>query len=95
MPSLHELLGDNFVDKNGGTFSAADAFGGKEAVGIMVTGPNGERLTFAKAGMRALMKLILGGGLASFIAGFTPKKQALHDMIAGTLVVFRGDLDRE
>ena len=75
--------------------SSEQATLGKEAVGIMVTGPNGERLTFAKAGMRALMKLILGGGLASFIAGFTPKKQALHDMIAGTLVVFRGDLDRE
>ena len=68
---------------------------GKEAVGIKVTGPNGERLTFAKAGMRAFLKLILGGGVASLLAGFTPKKQALHDMIAGTLVVFRGDLDRE
>jgi len=66
---------------------------GKEAVGIIVTGPNGERLTFKKSALRALMKLILFPG--SFIAGFTPRKQALHDMAAGTLVVFRGDLDRE
>jgi uncharacterized RDD family membrane protein YckC len=66
---------------------------GKEAVGIIVTGPNGERLTFKKSAFRALMKLILFP--ASFIAGFTPRKQALHDMAASTLVVFRGDLDRE
>ena len=66
---------------------------GKEAVGIMVTGPNGERLSFKQSAIRALLKLLLWK--ASFIAGFTPKKQALHDMAAGTLVVFRGDLDRE
>jgi len=66
---------------------------GKEAVGIIVTGPNGERLTFRQSALRALMKLILFP--ASFIAGFTPRKQALHDMAAKTLVVFRGDLDRE
>lgn len=66
---------------------------GKEAVGIMVTGPNGEKLTFAQSSLRAIMKLLLLKG--SFVAGFTPKKQALHDMVAGTLVVFRGDLDRE
>jgi len=66
---------------------------GKEAVGIMVTGPNGERLSFKQSALRALLKILLWK--ASFIAGFTPKKQALHDMAAGTLVVFRGDLDRE
>ena len=66
---------------------------GKEAVGIMVTGPNGERLTFKQSALRAILKLLLFK--ASFIAGFTPKKQALHDMAAKTLVVFRGDLDRE
>ena len=66
---------------------------GKEAVGIMVSGLNGERLTFPQALTRAFVKILLG--VVSFGAGFTPRKQAPHDIIAKTLVVFRGDLDRE
>ena len=66
---------------------------GKEAVGIMVTGLNGERLSFRQSAMRAFMKILLIK--ASFTAGFTPRKQAVHDMAAKTLVVFRGDMDRE
>ena len=66
---------------------------GKEAVGIMVSGLNGERLTFSQALTRAFMKILRG--VVSFGAGFTPRKQAPHDVIAKTLVVFRGDLDRE
>jgi len=66
---------------------------GKEAVGIMVTGLNGERLTFPQSLTRAFLKVLLG--VVSFVAGFTPKKRAPHDIAAKTLVVFRGDLDRE
>ena len=66
---------------------------GKEAVGIMVSGLNGERLTFSQSLRRAIMKILLG--VLSFVAGFTPRKQAPHDVVAKTLVVFRGDLDRE
>ncbi|MDH5475211.1 MAG: RDD family protein [Cyclobacteriaceae bacterium] len=62
---------------------------GKMAVGIIVTDTNGERLDFTKAMIRSLGKII-----SSFIfmigyimAAFTEKKQALHDMIAGTYVV--------
>jgi uncharacterized RDD family membrane protein YckC len=62
---------------------------GKMVLGVKVTDINGAKLDFAKAFIRNISKII-----SSFIlfigyimAGFTDKKQALHDMIAGTLVV--------
>ena len=50
---------------------------------------NGEKLDFVKALIRNVSKIVstvilLVGYL---LAAFTEKKQALHDMIAGTLVV--------
>ena len=66
---------------------------GKEAVGIMVSGPEGQRLTFAQAGKRSVLKILLFPGW--IMAGLTPQKQAAHDIAAKTLVVFRGDLDRD
>jgi len=70
---------------------------GKEAVGIKVTGLNGERLTFQQALLRTLLKQLMGltFGLGFVLAGFTKQKQALHDMLCKTLVVFQGDLDRD
>ena len=63
---------------------------GKMAMGLKVTDINGQRLTFGKAAVRFVSKiasaLILYIGF--IMAGFTEKKQALHDMIAGTLVVY-------
>jgi len=59
----------------------------------MVSGPEGERLTFAQAGKRSALKILLIPGW--IMAGLTPKKQAAHDIAAKTLVVFRGDLDRD
>lgn len=62
---------------------------GKMALGIRVTTLNGERANFARVTGRYFAKilstLILLVGY--FMAGFTDRKQALHDMIAGTLVV--------
>jgi uncharacterized RDD family membrane protein YckC len=62
---------------------------GKLALGIKVTDTSGASLDFTKALIRNLCKII--SGLIIYIgyimAGFTDKKQALHDMIAGTLVV--------
>jgi uncharacterized RDD family membrane protein YckC len=62
---------------------------GKLAVGIHVMADDGHRLSFAKATGRffgkALSGLIIGIGF--FMAGWTTRKQALHDMMAGTLVV--------
>src|SRR5262245_29099345 len=64
---------------------------GKMALGIAVTDLNGARLTFARATGRHFAKwisaLILGIGF--LMAAFTERKQALHDMIAETLVVNR------
>jgi uncharacterized RDD family membrane protein YckC len=62
---------------------------GKQALGIVVTDLNGKRISFVKATIRYFSKFI--SALILFIgyimAAFTEKKQALHDIIAGTLVV--------
>lgn len=62
---------------------------GKMALGLKVTDMNGQRITLGRAAGRFFGKLlssmILGIGYA--MAGFTEKKQGLHDMLAGTLVV--------
>lgn len=68
--------------------SAWQASLGKKALGLYVTDLRGNRLSFARASGRyfgmILSTLSLGIGYA--MAGFTPKKQALHDLIAGCLV---------
>lgn len=62
---------------------------GKIALGLKVTDLNGEKLDFSKALIRNLGKIVSGMILyiGYIMAGFTEKKQALHDMIASTLVV--------
>jgi uncharacterized RDD family membrane protein YckC len=69
--------------------SAKQATVGKMALGIKVTDLHGERLNFARATGRYFSKIISGltFGIGFLMAGFTEKKQALHDMIARTLVV--------
>lgn len=61
---------------------------GKKLVGIKVTDLNGNRISFWRAFGR-LLAMCLSGILAIgyIMAAFTEKKQGLHDMIAGTLVV--------
>lgn len=69
--------------------SAWQATLGKRAVGIMVTDTKGNRLSFLRALGRTFGKilsaLILYVGF--MMAGFTDKKQALHDMLADALVI--------
>lgn len=64
---------------------------GKMAVGIIVTDIDGNRISFARANGRCWGKsisfLILGIGY--IMTGFTRKKQALHDLMADTLVLAR------
>jgi uncharacterized RDD family membrane protein YckC len=62
---------------------------GKMALSIIVTDTNGTKLDFTKALVRNLCKIIsdLTFTVGYIVAGFTEKKQALHDIIAGTLVV--------
>jgi uncharacterized RDD family membrane protein YckC len=62
---------------------------GKMIVGIKVTDLNGDRLSFGRATGRYFASILSGlmCGIGFMMAGWTSKKQALHDMIAGTLVV--------
>lgn len=61
---------------------------GKKVLGLIVTDENGNRITFGRATGRYFAKIISGMTLwiGYIIAGFTDKKQALHDIIANTLV---------
>jgi uncharacterized RDD family membrane protein YckC len=69
--------------------SAWQATVGKRALSIAVTGLDGGRISFARATGRHFGKylsaLLLGFGF--LMAAFTARKQALHDIIAETLVV--------
>lgn len=62
---------------------------GKIVLGLKVTDVNGSPLDFTKALVRNLCKIISSMILliGYLMAAFTEKKQALHDMIASTLVV--------
>jgi uncharacterized RDD family membrane protein YckC len=62
---------------------------GKLALGLIVTDTNGEKLDFLKAMIRNVSKIVstITLGIGYLLVAFTEKKQALHDMIASTLVV--------
>jgi uncharacterized RDD family membrane protein YckC len=63
---------------------------GKMALGLIVTDLHGRRISFGHATGRFFAKIITGLiplGIGYMMAGFTEKKQALHDMIAATLVL--------
>jgi DNA phosphorothioation-dependent restriction protein DptG len=65
---------------------------GKQAMNIFVTDLNGQRLSFLRATGRYFAKFLSAIILliGFFMAAFTARKQALHDMIASTLVLTRG-----
>jgi uncharacterized RDD family membrane protein YckC len=57
---------------------------------LVVTDLEGQRLTFGRASGRFFAKIISGlipFGIGYIMAGFTEKRQALHDMIASCLVL--------
>ncbi len=63
---------------------------GKMALSLKVTDMAGNRMSFGRASGRFFAKLVSGMipfGIGYILAGFTEKKQALHDFIAATLVV--------
>jgi uncharacterized RDD family membrane protein YckC len=62
---------------------------GKKALGLEVTDMEGRRISFGRATGRTFGKIIsvLTAYIGFAMAGFTEKKQALHDMIAGCLVI--------
>lgn len=69
--------------------SAMQATVGKMAIGAIVTDVQGNRLSYAKSFLRevckipAMMILLIG----YIMIAFTARKQGLHDIMAGTLVV--------
>ncbi len=62
---------------------------GKIALGLKVTDLNGKQISFGRATARYFADWLNGftGGLSYLVIAFSSKKQGLHDMIAGTLVV--------
>lgn len=64
---------------------------GKRAMSIVVTGIDGGRISFARATGRHFAKYVSAFilGIGFIMAAFTAKKQALHDMMAETLVINR------
>ena len=75
--------------------SSSQAAFGKKAMSIIVTDLNGNRISFGKATGRVFAKLISALILffGFFMAGFTEKRQALHDILANTLVVQKAKAD--
>jgi uncharacterized RDD family membrane protein YckC len=71
------------------TSSSKQATIGKMALGLKVTDLQGQRLTFARATGRYFAKILSSITLliGYIIAGFTARKQALHDFVAGTYVI--------
>jgi uncharacterized RDD family membrane protein YckC len=71
--------------------SRAQATLGKRLMGIKVTDDAGHRIGFGRATGRFFGKIVSGIVLyiGFLLAGFTERKQALHDLMASTLVVFR------
>jgi uncharacterized RDD family membrane protein YckC len=63
---------------------------GKMALGLVVTDMEGRPISFARASGRFFSRLItrlIPLAIGYIMAGFTEKKQALHDMIASCLVL--------
>lgn len=63
---------------------------GKQALGLYVTDLTGNSVSFGRSSGRFFSKIITGMiplGIGYIMAGFTERKQALHDMIAGCLVL--------
>ena len=62
---------------------------GKKMMGLYVTDQFGRQLTFGVASLRYFSKFIsaMPAFIGFMIAWVTPKKQACHDLLAGTLVI--------
>ena len=91
------LLGDEDVElflgpllgPNGKLFQASDA--AENGVGIVVTEPEGRRISFREATGRCFGKIvsILVLFFGFILAGLIAKKRALHNRVAGCLILVR------
>jgi uncharacterized RDD family membrane protein YckC len=89
--SSRQILAINLLMTMGGWLywaglesSAWQATLGKRALGLQVTDLAGRRISLIRASGRHFGKIIIVGCI---LAVFTPKKQALHDILAGCLVL--------
>jgi uncharacterized RDD family membrane protein YckC len=67
---------------------------GKKVLGLVVTDMAGRRVSFGRATGRHFAKIITNmvpAFIGYIMAGFAERKQALHDMIAGCLVLRRNN----
>jgi uncharacterized RDD family membrane protein YckC len=74
--------------------SAWQATLGKKVLGLVVTDMAGRRVSFGRATGRHFAKIITNmvpAFIGYIMAGFTERKQALHDMIAGCMVLRRNN----
>lgn len=69
--------------------SSIQATPGKYLMGIRVLSEDGSKLNLTKASIRYFMKIVSGllMGIGYLIQLFTMKRQALHDLVAGAVVV--------
>ena len=67
---------------------------GKRVLGLVVTDMAGQRVSFGRSSGRHFGKMItnlIPAFLGYIMAGFTDKRQALHDMLSGCLVLRRNN----
>ena len=83
------IVGINYGYFAGMESSARMSTIGKGAMGLKVCDMNGERISFGRATGRYFSKIISGMILliGYLMVIWSDKKQALHDQIAGTLVI--------
>lgn len=71
---------------------------GQRALGIIVTGEDGETLTFGQATLRYFLNIYVSRffflGVGCFMAAFNEDKQAFHDSVLKTKVCWLGDDER-
>lgn len=69
--------------------STAQATLGKLAIELRVVDMNGQRIGFGRASGRFFGKMVSGLmlGIGYLMVGFTPKRQAMHDMLTDCLVI--------
>lgn len=69
--------------------SVYQATPGKRVLGLIVTDAEGNRIDFGRAAGRSLVKFLISNifGIGYLISLFTGKRQALHDLASGCLVL--------
>ena len=71
---------------------------GKAAIGLIVTDENGDKISFGQATGRYFIKTLLSNFVMLFVgslmSAFTERKRATHDQLVNTLVVWKGDDER-